>query len=72
MELTRLAKKKLSEEVRMKICLDEGVSFSTFDRWVKTNHKNLTLLSTVSAIKRHTGLSLNEIFTDEKIIIPVK
>lgn len=63
MVLTKKAREKLrSEKTKARICLDIDVSTTTFNRWIYQNYKSLTLLSTIQAITKHTGLKETEIF----------
>ena len=60
------AKEKLStDEVKMSICLELGISYLTFRRWLKSNHSNLTKIATINAICKVTDLTEEEIFETE-------
>lgn len=65
MKLSSKAKDKLTDEVVMNICLEINKSYHTFKRWVKISHDNLTRISTINAIVKHTGLMEEEIFETE-------
>jgi hypothetical protein len=65
MELTQTAKEKLgNDQVKMKICLDLGISYITFVRWIKgvKVHENFTKSRSLEVITKHTGISSDEMF----------
>lgn len=63
MKLTPLALEKLnSEETRMRVCLDLGISLVTLWRWMKSNNKRLHSLDAQKSISTHTGLSIEDVY----------
>lgn len=65
MELTQTAKEKLAnDQVKMKICLDLGISYITFIRWIKGAevHENFTKTKSLEVISKHIGIKSDEMF----------
>lgn len=65
MILTAEAREKLgNDEVKMRICLDLGISYITFRRWIKDVevHENFTKAKSLEVVRLHTGLSDEQIF----------
>lgn len=68
MILTTEAREKLgNDEVKMRICLDLGISYITFRRWIKDAevHENFTKTKSLEVIKKHTGLADDQLFEAE-------
>lgn len=62
-KLTKNAQKALKNtEVQMKIALDCKRTLQSVTNWVNHGHENLTKLSTIRSICKHTKLTINEIF----------
>ena len=66
---TEVREKLSSEETKMRIALDLGISFMTIIRWIRNNHKNLTLDKTKEVISQHTGVSIENLFEKEIEIV---
>jgi hypothetical protein len=65
MVLTKKAKEILkSEELKMLIALEVGTGYSSFRRWITSNHKNLTLAKTIEVLEKHTKLTKEELFEE--------
>jgi hypothetical protein len=62
MTLSKKAKAKITDAVKMKMALDLQKAYSTVDRWVRYENDKLATLKTIEAIKQHTGLTQDEIF----------
>jgi hypothetical protein len=64
MELTKkFIEATKSEEVRMKIALESGTTFSTLSRWITNNSKLISQKHVLVAINKVTGLKESEILT---------
>jgi fluoride ion exporter CrcB/FEX len=56
------------QEVRMKIALEAGETFTTVSRWIKDKSELITQKRVLLAIQKVTGLKEHEIFILEKTI----
>ena len=64
--LSPAAREKLSsEETKMRICLDIGISYMTFTRWIRTNHKNMTRDQSKEVISKYTEIPVEDLFISE-------
>ena len=59
---TEVREKLSSEETKMRIALELGISFMTILRWIRTNHKNLTLDRTKEVISKYTEVPVEDLF----------
>ena len=61
--LTQDVKAKLSsEQTKMKIALELEIAYVTLIRWLKTNHRNLTLDRTKEVISKYTEVPVEDLF----------
>lgn len=61
--LTQDVKAKLSsEQTKMKIALELEIAYVTLIRWLKTNHRNLTLDRTKEVISKYTEIPVEDLF----------
>ena len=51
-----------SEQTKMKIALELEIAYVTLIRWLKTNHRNLTLDRTKEVFSKHTGVPVEDLF----------
>ena len=54
-----------SEQTKMKIALELEIAYVTLIRWLKTNHRNLTLDRTKEVFSKHTGVPIEDLFEKE-------
>ena len=54
-----------SEQTKMKIALYLSIAYVTLIRWLKTNHRNLTLDKTKEVFSKHTGVPIEDLFEKE-------
>ena len=66
---TEVREKLSSEETKMRIALELGISFMTILRWIRTNHKNLTLDRTKEVISKYTEVPVEDLFEKEIEIV---
>ena len=67
MKLTKKVKKILvDDQVKMRICLELGIAYITFKRWINDDHDNLMKKATINTLMKFTGLTEDEIFETEK------
>lgn len=59
---TEVKEKLSSEKTKMEIALELGISFMTMLRWIRTNHRNLTLDKTKEVISKHTEIPVEDLF----------
>ena len=59
---TEVREKLSREETKMRIALELGISFMTILRWIRTNHKNLTLDRTKEVISKYTEVPVEDLF----------
>ena len=68
MELTEIAKEKLvADDVKMKICLELGIAYVTFRRWLNSNSPKLTKSDVISCLAKHTELNPDQIIQMESV-----
>ena len=58
-----------SEQTKMKIALELEIAYVTLIRWLRTNHRNLTLDKTKEVLSKHTGVSVEDLFEKEIEIV---
>jgi len=61
-KLTEKAKQALNEDIKLKLSLRLGKSYSTIRRWIKSENDKLTTIERIELITELTGLSEAEIF----------
>lgn len=60
-----LALRGLDQAARIRLANGAGVHLSTLNRWIATNHDNLTKAATLDMIKKEIGLEGSEILKTE-------
>ena len=50
------------DKVKMQICIDLGISYNTFRRWLKSDHEKLTIPYNAKVIMYCTKISEEELF----------
>lgn len=54
------------DEVKMRICLEVGISYGTFRRWLKTKSEVLKRSDVVKAISVHAKMKEEEVLLESK------
>jgi hypothetical protein len=70
MKLSRvaiLALKGMDMQAKGRIANAAGVKLSSLYRWVKQNHRNLTLDAALEQIMQETGLAKSEVLEKEEV-----
>lgn len=62
MELTELAKKKVTEKVKFRLCDEFEVSFSTINRWINHDNEKLSTLKGLEILQNVLELEESQIF----------
>ena len=60
--LSKKANQSLNEDIKLKLALKLGKSYSTVRRWITSENDKLTTIERIEAIAELTGLNENEIF----------
>ena len=60
--LSEKANQSLNEDIKLKLALKLGKSYSTVRRWITSENDKLTTIERIEAIAELTGLNENEIF----------